>query len=116
MTNYRCDRSRGGATPIFLRPYGVPACCETDLDLSSLTNLMSMSVELHSTVQLEFPTQLKELGVDDSLQLGRTNVSHVQFVCFDCFGSNNSITEEVLWMLPKGALGVTRTAVKNVLF
>ena len=60
------------------------------------------------------PTQLKELGVDDSLQLGRTNVSHVQFVCFDCFGSNNSISEEVLWMLPNGVFCVTRTAVNSV--
>ena len=47
---------------------------EPDLDMTSLTNLTSARVVLHSTRQLELPTQLKELGVDDALQLGRTNV------------------------------------------
>ena len=56
------------------------------------------------------------MGVDDALQLGRTNVSHILLDFFECFGPNNSITEEVLWMHPKGALGVTMTAVKSVLF
>ena len=106
-------------SPIPCFPTSLLVCelvVKTGLDLSSLTNLTSMRVELHSPGQLEFPTQLKELGVDDALQFGRANVSHVQLDCFECFGWNNSITEEVLKMLPKGVFGVTRTAVKSVLF
>ena len=69
-----------------LTPYKSPMTCfptspmvcelvvKPDLDLSSLTNLTSTRVELHSTVQLEFPTQLTDVGVDHALQFGMTNV------------------------------------------
>ena len=111
-----------------LTPYKSPMTCfptsllvcelvvKTDLDLSWLTNLTSTRVELPSAAQLEFPTQLKGLGVDDALQLGRTKMSRVQLDCFECFGSNHSVTEEVLWMHLNCVFCVTRTAVKSVSF
>ena len=113
------DKTRSHKSPITCFPTSLMVCelvVKPDLDLSSLTNLTSTRVELHYTVQLEFPTQLKELGVDDALQLGRTKMSRVQLDCFECFGSNHSVTEEVLWMHLNCVFCVTRTAVKTVLF